>query len=434
MSRWSPFRLGRVAAGPLALCVVSMSSMNCSSGGDETPTPEATPTQVPEGPTPTATPTPEPTPEPTPTAGVTPTFPPTPTPDPYPSCRTVTGDRGGIVLSVNGGDTLINNVVPIQAVSYTWDVAVSSDGRIVWESFMGALFKSRNAGCTFEEVTGLPSTRFKSISLDPNDAERLFLSSYDDPQIVAKDADDNWTLITPKVGNVGVTGIVALSVDAVDPDVLRFVSTEGGYYRSDDGGQSWTARPIEVPGVELTQVTGASFHPGSPSHIMVASNLDGFLRTTDDGVNWEQVNEGIYQSDDTPENTALVGIYVAYSPADPDVIYGVIGYPDVDKMIYRSTDGGDSWLHLFTTRMSITGGTRVYPHPTDSDRFITWFGSTFGEVYTDLYRCEVTGPITGGESVVSDTIRYNFPDIFGMAYHALDPNILYFGRVNDTPD
>lgn len=401
------------------------------SGGSESPTPGASPTPLDE-PTPTAVPqrTPSPTPEATPTPGDIPTPPATPIPDPIPACRSVVGDEGGLEISLDDGDSLITNKTPLQAISYTWDVDVSPDGFEVLESFMNQLYRSTNSGCTFRKVEGVPenSIGFKDITRDPNDARRVFLTGYDEARLVRTDDGESWRNQLLTYDGTPITGVVAFSVDPVTPGVLRFVSAEGYYFVSIDDGSTWDRKPIPVIRTSQVYPVYASFSPDDPSHVIVATNTDGFVRTTNDGDTWVSSNSGIYVNGDTPENRSLVGIWVQHSPSDPSIVYGVIGYPDIDKLLYRSEDGGETWTLLTAGGVVVTGGTRIFVHPTDPDRFYTWFGTTFGDVYTDLYRCTVSGA-----NVTVDTVRYDFPDLFGFAFHPLDPNILYLGRVNDAP-
>lgn len=413
-----------VASLPLLL-------LACSAGAPtDTPTPEpsATPTETPRPvETPASTPTATVVPEPTPTPEAT------PTPGPFPECRSVTGDKGGLVIAFDSGERLINNVTPLTTLAYTWDLASSADGRWVYQSFMGELFRSEDAGCTFRGVRNLPSTRFKAILLDPADRERLWLYAYDNAELLFTEDAETFTLSSISWEGGEPTGIVAMQLDPADPLHLRAVTAEGLLMHSRDAGVSWELLGEKNALLTTPIVTMAAFNPEDPSEVVLATGFDGLLKGTNDGASWVRLEEGL-RSPDIPAETPLVGVFVAYSPADPSVLYTVISDPDQDpsRGLFYSDDGGAHFTELLRDGgqgVELTGGTRLYPDPVLPYQVYTWFGTYFQEVYTDLYRLQVDGA-----SVTVDEQRFSFPDLYGFAFHPLDPTILYLGRVNDAPN
>lgn len=122
-----------------------------------------------------------------------------------------------------------------------------------------------------------------------------------------------------------------------------------GVYRSDDAGESWKFLGLENAG----QIGAVVIDPSDPDRVFVAAignpfgpNEDrGVFRTVDGGKNWTKV---LYIS----ENTGACDL--EFHPSNPDIIYAgvwtvrrkpwtIISGSD-EGGIYKSTDGGDSWV------------------------------------------------------------------------------------------
>lgn len=123
------------------------------------------------------------------------------------------------------------------------------------------------------------------------------------------------------------TTFSALAVDPDDPQRL-YARAERGHFRTRDGGTTWsrmsTAPP---PAIRRALARRDAAAPGEPDR-----QLDGgaSLRlSTDGGRTWRTVLEvggGVEAA--------------AWSPSEPGVAYAIAG----DGQLYRSDDGGASWL------------------------------------------------------------------------------------------
>jgi len=102
---------------------------------------------------------------------------------------------------------------------------------------------------------------------------------------------------------------------------------------------------------------------GDPVHEQVfyfGSTGGGVWKTTDGGVFWQNVSDGFFQR-------ASVGA-IAVAPSDPNVIYVGMGETTIrgnvahGDGVYKSTDGGKTWLHMGLTDTRQIGKIRVHPH------------------------------------------------------------------------
>jgi photosystem II stability/assembly factor-like uncharacterized protein len=162
-----------------------------------------------------------------------------------------------------------------------------SDGRTVTVGTNIGVFRSRDGGQTFSDISG------------PNQEAGLRI-----------------------VDLVGPPG---------NPDALYAIVYDnvfsGTYqiYRTANGGTSWTgAGQTQIPLLDL------EIDPNNPSRIYVAAT-SGIFRSTDGGVEYRAANNGF------PDGLELV-TSVAVDPGDNSAIYAATNFG-----VFRSTDGADSW-------------------------------------------------------------------------------------------
>ncbi len=123
-------------------------------------------------------------------------------------------------------------------------------------------------------------------------------------------------------------------------------------------------------GGRVARVTGVA---GDPLTYFAATAAGGVWKSNDGGLEWESV------FDDQPVSS--IGS-IAVAPSDPNVVWVGSGEANIrgnvgeGNGIYRSTDGGTSWTHVWTAEGQI--GT-IIVHPKNPDvAFAAVLGSPFG--------------------------------------------------------
>src|SRR5262245_23271940 len=114
--------------------------------------------------------------------------------------------------------------------------------------------------------------------------------------------------------------------------------------------------------------------PGDPTTYYVGAASGGVWKTTDAGLTWKPI------FDDQP--TSSIGA-VAVAPSDPNVVYVGSGEANIrgnvapGNGIYKSTNGGKTWQHVWKQPKTQIG--HIIVHPTNPDiAFAAVLGSAFG--------------------------------------------------------
>jgi photosystem II stability/assembly factor-like uncharacterized protein len=157
------------------------------------------------------------------------------------------------------------------------------------------------------------------------------------------------------------------------PGTVYAGTQRAGLFRSEDGGENWAAVPglNDHPHAASWEPGGGGLclhtiipHPSDPSRIWVAISTGGVYRSDDGGRTWQPRNRGI-RADFIPGEAPEYGQCVhkiALHPSVPDRLY-----LQNHGGVYRSDDGGDSWIDIGGGLPSDFGfPIAVHPHDPDT--------------------------------------------------------------------
>ncbi|MBX7222524.1 MAG: IPT/TIG domain-containing protein [Blastocatellia bacterium] len=142
------------------------------------------------------------------------------------------------------------------------------------------ILKSTNAGATWTTAnTGLPAQKLvDGIAIDPHDANRVFVGTYDGKMFRSTDGGANWNLLASFPSASLPAGIL---VDPRQPETLFIGFRNNGIYKSINGGASWSW----VSAAAFTYTNSLTFAPDNPDVIYETAGTQVF-RSLNGGLNW----------------------------------------------------------------------------------------------------------------------------------------------------
>lgn len=282
--------------------------------------------------------------------------------DPFDPDHVVVGTRQGLFSSLDGAGHWTPSSTGLTQVSVNTVEFDPVTRGVVYAGTNEGLFRSIDGGTlwvrvpTFGVVLG--ERWVNDVDVLNGDGKRILVST--GWKVAASDDDGlTWrTLYEQK--NIQIMSMVNAPSD---PAVvyLTTADVESGVralHRSDDGGETWTAVQ------ESRRVWALSVDLRDPLTI-VAMSEQGLLKTADGGATWAPV---VAPARGTP-------LTIARAPSDPETLYVSGRYePEAGRFVWKSVDGGDTWVHVADHRESAySGGFAVRP---DNRDVLYW--ATFG--------------------------------------------------------
>lgn len=217
------------------------------------------------------------------------------------------------------------------------------------------LYRSRDAGETWEHVGFSDSDAISKVRVHPADPEIVFVASFGKYSVPSAergvykstDGGDTWRQVLFRDERTGAIDIV---IDRNDPNVIyatlweafrkEYTMSSGGpgsgMYKSTDGGETWT-EITRNPGMPQDGVVGrigvaVSGANSSRVYSLFEHENGGLFRSDDAGATWELVND-----ERRIRQRAFYYTHVFADPADEDVVYVQ------NTSFFRSEDGGETY-------------------------------------------------------------------------------------------
>jgi photosystem II stability/assembly factor-like uncharacterized protein len=173
------------------------------------------------------------------------------------------------------------------------------------------------------------------------------------------------------------------------------------------------AGPYNVGG----RITDIAIHPSQPNTVYLGAASGGILKTTDGGTNWQNV----FASAPVISIGAL-----AISPGNPDVLWAGTGeansssFSFIGNGIYKSTDGGNTWVHKGLEQTAYFG--RIVVDYSNNNRV---FAAATGTLFTPNTERGIFRSTNGGDTW--ERILYVSDSTSGidLVQHPSNPDILY---------
>ena len=255
----------------------------------------------------------------------------------------------------------------------------------------GGIWKTTDAGISWKNISDgfLKVGSIGAIAVAPSDPNIIYAGtgspdprgnvSAGDGIYKSTDAGQTWEHVgLPKAGQIGKVVIHPNDPDRVYVAVLGNVfgpNPERGVYQSKDGGQTWEKTLFVSERTGAIELVMAPDNPRvlyagmwtaerKPWTLIDGSEEGGLWRSKDGGNTWKKVASGL------PDG--LLGrIGITISPANPKRIWAQMEAKEEKKGgLYRSDDGGKSWKRIsrdHQIRQRAWYYSRIYAHPTEEN-------------------------------------------------------------------
>jgi photosystem II stability/assembly factor-like uncharacterized protein len=335
------------------------------------------------------------------------------------------------------GDIKARHIGPALMSGRINDLTVHpSNSRVIYAGAAGGgVWKSTDAGATFNPIFEDYCQSIGSIALDPNDPDNTIYVgtgetwprnsvSVGDGLFKSVDGGASWNKLgfdnSERISNVIVN---PQNSDEVYVGVLGALwsdSDERGVYKSSDGGNTWE-KLLYIDA--KTGCADLTMDPSNPS-VLYASMWEfrrtawsfesggensALYKSSDGGKTWNKIHNGF------PEGS-LGRLAIAVAPSNTDVLYTVIeAEEDERKGLYRSDDAGDSWEQLnndFGITVRPFYFSRINVDPRDENIVVK--AGLFGSISRD-----------GGKTFKN--LGSMHPDIHDIVFGINDSDVMYVG-------
>jgi photosystem II stability/assembly factor-like uncharacterized protein len=161
-------------------------------------------------------------------------------------------------------------------------LAVTADGRTLFIGAHSGLFRSEDAGRSWQPVA-LPSKHphvdVMAVTSHPEDVRTVYVATHEAGVFKTTDGGKSWQAVSAGLAGVDVHG---LAVDPREPQKLHAaVRDKGeGIYRSTDGGAEWV-RVDDGPGGEVKVLASVDISTGMGGIFLYAGTAAGLQRNPD---------------------------------------------------------------------------------------------------------------------------------------------------------
>ena len=299
-------------------------------------------------------------------------------------------NNGGVWKTTDAGRTW-QPIFDDQSTGSIGDVAVAASNPDVIYAASGeglhrpdlsvgnGMYRSNNAGKTWNHLGLEDAQQISGISIDPKDENRIFIAVMGHPYgpnqergvFSSIDGGRSWKKSLFINENVGATQVL---IDPSNPDIIyadmwedrlapwengEWSGKESGLYKSTDGGKNWKKLTAGLPTTEqgLGRI-GFCIAPSNPNRLYATVDADkfgGIYRSDDGGNSWKKMN-----ADERYWGRGSDFAEVKADPKNADIVYtaGVV--------VWKSMDGGNT----FSSFKGAPGGDdyhRIWINPDNSN-------------------------------------------------------------------
>jgi len=233
---------------------------------------------------------------------------------------------GSLFKSRNAGGTWQRSEGGMHAQDATSVVVVADAPDTIYAANFHTMYTTIDGGTTWTHAI-VPTSDVFSLAYEPRRRILSFVSHPSGGHASAywsRDGGATWRIAR----GLDTTQPTSLVADPTNPRVLYAGTFGGGVFRSRNGGRRWNALRTSPPDEVMLDL---AVDPATPTTLYATTGTSGVFKTVNLGTTWSAINAGLTEQ--------LLGP-LAIDPSAPATIY-VGGY--AAARVFKSTDGGASW-------------------------------------------------------------------------------------------
>ena len=199
-------------------------------------------------------------------------------------------------------------------------VFVSEDQGVSWQQKVYVGQNKRNA------IT-ISAVDVRDIVADPHNSDILYVATKADGIYKTENAGEQWTQVPLQPSHIR-----DVAINTIDSNIVYTVR-DNTIIKSIDGSQTWEIVYTDSQAGIVTRIELDWFNP---DNVYAVTSIGTVLKSEDAGITWRvihQVDEPI--------------VALEMDPTDSRVLYIL----ELDRDVYKTTDGGLTWTNLVTEEM-----------------------------------------------------------------------------------
>ncbi len=262
----------------------------------------------------------------------------------------------------------------------------------------GDLFRSKDAGHTWEVLPGMHGKSIRALALAASDSKTLVAGALDGV-FRSRDQGDHWERISP-ADHREIKNVESIAIDPVNPAVI-YAGTWHLPWKTEDGGKSWHS--IKTGVIDDSDVFSIMINPASPA-VVYMSACSGIYKSTTGGQMFRKI-QGIPYS--ARRTRALL-----MDPTDANVLYA-----GTTEGLWKSADSGATWKRMTPANTIVNA---VLVDPRRPQRVL---------LATD--RSGVLASDDGGANFAASNHGFTHRRVAALLVDRIDAAVLYAGLLND---
>ncbi len=288
----------------------------------------------------------------------------------------------------------------------------------------GGINLSEDGGQTWQRTTGLTTTQFYEIGLDPNNPERLYGGTQDNGGLrTLTGQPDDWEPLRFGIGGGG-DGFYTIVAEE-NSDFIYAESQYGNLFKTSNGGERWSPITLGVAPRYVNELSPADAEPRNWSTPVVIDQNDNAVlyygtnrvyRAATRGTRWVPISPSLTDWQRGSRFGTITTLAVA---------------PTNSNVLYAGTDDGHVWVSrdYGTTWEDVSAGlpqrwvTRVAVDPTaESIVYVSFSGLKWKDPQPHIFRSADYG-------ATWQDVTDNLPDapVNALAVDPVDPDVVYAG-------